>query len=195
MDLYANFSTAPPYYGRETEPYYDEGQGIPKITKNNMTHQDIYRTPFIFTQNHNDDPNGWIESAEKTISHKSLLGKEFFSDKNIKRMQKKIKNEIMIRTDYKFKLDVDQDKQDLLLAMTAVYKLYARHLPGQIVRQVKQLNSYVVDYVVPDMITNIKQYYGYIKDINEPLKPITRPLNVNNAGRNSLPSITTTWGV
>ena len=45
------------------------------------------------------------------------------------------------------------------------------------------------------MITEIKQTYGYIKEINEPIKPIPRPMNVNNAGRKTLPSITTTYGI
>ena len=28
MDSFANFSSTPPYYGRQTETFYDEGQGI-----------------------------------------------------------------------------------------------------------------------------------------------------------------------
>ena len=43
------------------------------------------------------------------------------------------------------------------------------------------------------MITEIKQFYGYLKEINEPLKPIDRPINVNNAGRKTLPSLTSVW--
>lgn len=192
---YANFSTIPPFHNRQNEPFYDEGQGIPVMNQNNMTEQDIYRTPFVFTQTHKTEANEWLKAAEKTISHKSDLGKIFFSDANMKRIQKKIKQAVLIKTDYKFCLDVDQDEQDLLLAMSAVYKLKARNLPGQTVRQVKRLNTDVVEYVVPDIITNIKQYYGYIKEINEPLKPIDRPVNVNNAGRSQLPSMTTVWGL
>jgi hypothetical protein len=47
---------------------------------------------------------------------------------------------------------------------------------------------------MPDIMTNVKQAYGYLQDISQPLKPIVRPLNVSNAGRKTLPSMTTVWG-
>lgn len=123
----------------------------------------------------------------------SELSDLFFSTENVKRIQKKIRQEIYSRTKGQYKLDIDQDEADLLIAMRAVFLSDAKHLPKHIVRQVKILNNKTVNYIVPDMITNIKQYFGYIKDINQPLKPIQRPINVNNAGRRTLPSITTIW--
>lgn len=117
----------------------------------------------------------------------------FFSDENIKRIQKKIKEEIYKKTKGQYVLDEDQDESDLTIVMRAVYLDKCKNLPGQAIRQVKLLNDQVVDYIVPDMISNIKQYFGYIKDINQPLIPMMRPMNVNNAGRRLLPSITTVW--
>ncbi len=52
----------------------------------------------------------------------------------------------------------------------------------------------VVDEILPGIMTNIRQEYGYLKEINKPLTPIPLPQNVNNAGRQQLPSITTTFG-
>ena len=105
-----------------------------------------------------------------------------------------IKSEIFKKTKGQFKLDVDQEQRDLFLVMRAVYLEQARFLPSQYVRQCKQLNKKVVQEIVPGMITEIKQEYGYLKEINKPLSPIPRPLNINNAGRKILPSITTTFG-
>jgi hypothetical protein len=122
------------------------------------------------------------------------LGKIFFSTENAKRIQKMIKKEIAARSKCAYILEEDQDESDLLVAMRAVYAEHARFLPDKLVRQVKELNNKVINYIVPDMMTNIKQQYAYIKEINEPLKPIMRPVNVNNAGRRTLPSITTSWG-
>ena len=73
--------------------------------------------------------------------------------------------------------------------MRAVFIEHSRFLPNKIIRQIKELNRLTVEYIVPDMITEIKQTYGYIKEINEPLKPLPRPMNVNNAGRKTLPSL------
>lgn len=121
------------------------------------------------------------------------VGRIFFSSDNVRRIQKQIKQSVYEKTNQKYKLEEDQDPSDLLIAMRAMYLEQGKYQKTSPVRQVKQLNQRVVDFVVPDMITEIKQYYGYLKDINEPLKPIDRPMNVCNAGRRTLPSITTTW--
>lgn len=192
---FANFDTTPPFYNRDTEPFYDEGQGIPPVTENNMTIQDVYRTPFLFTQDHRKDFKTRTWTAIRSLHANSELSKIFFSDKNIKRLQKMIKNAVFKQTNGKYKLDVDQEERNLLITMRAVYLEYGRYLPGEIVRQAKRLNQQVVKEVLPSMITELKQYYGYLHDINGPLKPIARPLNVSNAGRRLNPSITTVWGL
>lgn len=121
------------------------------------------------------------------------VGRIFFSSDNVRRIQKQIKQSVYEKTNQKYKLEEDQDPSDLIIAMRAMYLEQGKYQKTSPIRQVKQLNQRVVDFVVPDMITEIKQYYGYLKDINEPLKPIDRPMNVCNAGRRTLPSITTTW--
>lgn len=123
------------------------------------------------------------------------VSKVFFSEENIKRIQKMIKREVFLRTNKQFRLDDDQDESDLLVAMRAIYLEESRNLPFQIIKQVKLLNRKVVGYIVPDMITEIKQSYAYIREINEPIKPIDRPVNVTHAGRKTLPAITSIWGV
>jgi hypothetical protein len=133
--------------------------------------------------------------ALKGLQTQSELSKLYFSDKNIKRLQQKIKNAVYEKSNGEFKLEIDQDQKDLFIVMRAVYFEYARFLPNQIVRQVKRLNEKVITESIAGIMTNIRQYYGYQKEINKPLTPIARPLNVNNKGRLQLPSITTTWGV
>jgi len=191
---YASFTTTPPKHYTPNEAFYDTGKGVPQINENNMTVQDIYRTPFLFLQEHRKNYGNVASTALKGIQSESELSKLFFSDENFKRLQKKIKREIFERTGGQFKLDIDQEQRDMFIAMRAVYMEHARFLPGQIVRQVKRLNQKVVDEIAPGMITEIRQHYGYLKEINKPLTPIPRPQNQSNAGRRSLPSITTIWG-
>lgn len=123
------------------------------------------------------------------------LADMFFSGENVRRIQKKIKKEILEKTNGSFKLEVDQDDSDLVLAMRNIFLENSRFLPIKIVHQIKKLNQQVVDSIVPDMISQIKQEYGYIKEINEPLKPMMRPMNVSGAGRKTLPAITSIWGL
>jgi hypothetical protein len=131
----------------------------------------------------------------KACDVKDELSDMFFSGENMKRLQKMIKKEIFEKTKGKYRLDEDQDDMDLLVAMRGVYMNEARFLPYKIKHQIKDLNRKVILNIVPDMITNIKQYYSYIKEINEPIKPIMRPLNVNNAGRRTLPALTSVWNI
>ncbi len=192
---FANYTDAPPDFGKSNEAYYDRGSGVPSLTKNNMTIQDIYRTPFLFLQEHKNNYGNMSSLALKGIQTNNELSNMFFSDDNFKRIQRMIRDGVSERTGGQFKLDVDQDQKDLFLVMRAIYMEQARFLPHQVVRQCKQLNKKVVSEVIPGIITNIRQDYGYLKEINKPLSPIRRPVNVNNASRKQLPSIATTFGI
>lgn len=191
---FADYNNVPPIYGREPQAFYDEGSGVPQMDKNNMTIQDIYRTPFLFNQDHRRNFNKMVPIALKGIQSESELSKLFFSDQNIQRIQKMIRKAVTDATKGQFKLEVDQDQKDLFVVMRATYMEYARSLPNFTVRQCKALNKKVIDQLLPNLLTNIRQDYGYLKEINKPLSPIPRPVNVNSKGRRQLPSISTSLG-
>jgi hypothetical protein len=147
------------------------------------------------------EPDNYNEMSKLGMKGESIkatdttdnLSKIFFSPKNIQRIQKKIKEEVFKRTNGKFRLDEDQDENSLLIMMRAYYLDNSRFLSEKPIRYVKLLNKGVIGFVVPDIITNIKQAYSYQLEINQPIKPIDRPINMNSAGRRTLPSVTTTW--
>ena len=190
---YASIDDRPIFFQKEFEANYDQGNGIPTMQKDNVTIQDMYKTPFLFLQDHHRDYKGVVATALKGIQCTSELSKTFFSYQNIQRIQRNIKKTVFDKTMGKYRLDVDQDFDELTIIMRAVFIEYGRYLPTQIVRQVKKLNDRVVQEVVPDIIVNIKQYYGYLADITTRPTPIPLPVNVSNAGRRTLPSITTTF--
>jgi hypothetical protein len=119
----------------------------------------------------------------------------FFSDENMNRIQKQIKREVFRLSNGTFKIDenTNQDEQDLIITMRYIFIEYAKNLPTHIVKQVKILNRQLLDYIIPDIMTNIKQHYMYLKEISQPIRPLDQPLNVNNKGRRTLPSVTTLW--
>jgi len=108
-------------------------------------------------------------------------------------LQNKIKKSVFIESKGKYKLDADQNESDLLIVMRAVYIQDSFNSPYRIVHQVKELNQKVINRILPDMITNIKQNEEYISAIERPIDPIPLPVNVSRAGRLSLPSVTTIW--
>lgn len=144
-------------------------------------------------QEHKKFPADRAQWGTKYVFNEDSLSKLFFSEENMTRIQKKIKDTVYEQTKHQYKLEEDQDESDLLVAMRAVFMKYGKFRDDKIIHQVKVLNNILVNSIMPDMISMIKQEYAYIKEINEPIKPITRPINVSRAGRRTLPSITTTW--
>jgi hypothetical protein len=162
-----------PYEGNKSEYLYNN---ISNDLSNDLSKQ------------YNVDENYYVELAMKQWKMKPTeVAKEYFSVSNIKRLQKGIKREIYNRSYGKYKLKEDQDVLDLIVAMIHIYDRHSKNLPNKIIKQVKLLNEHTIQCVAPDMMTVIKQYYGYLKDINNPINPIELPINVNNAGRQFLP--------
>jgi hypothetical protein len=137
--------------------------------------------------------NSIQKSLLKSVYTPTPLGEVFFSPDNIKRLQNKIKKSIFIESKGKYKLQVDQNESDLLVVMRAVYIQDSYNAPYRIIHQVKELNEKVINRILPDMISNIKQNEEYLNIIDKPIDPIPLPVNVSRAGRLSLPSVTTIW--
>ena len=98
----------------------------------------------------------------------SLLSSEFFSQKNISKIQLLIKTQIKSKSG--ITVQTDQNVEDLLDKMCETYKDYSMNYPTHISEQVNKLNKILIDSIVPGAITNIKQYLHYIKDITQPIK-------------------------
>jgi hypothetical protein len=122
------------------------------------------------------------------------LSEMFFGEENLKKLQKQIKREVYNRSDKKIKLLTDQDPEDLIISMRAVFFDHGKNLPNDVIHQVKILNKRLITYIITDLMTNVIQYVYYLRDINNPLKIHNVPLDANHAGRKRiLPSYTTVW--
>jgi len=88
----------------------------------------------------------------------------FFSEENMDRIQRQIKREVFRLSRGKYRLVVDQDEFTLLEKMKFVYGDYGKYLPNNIVRQVKKLNEFTLDYIMPSIMTAIKQDQAYLKE-------------------------------
>ena len=131
----------------------------------------------------------FIDPCELTPLFKMYFGKE-----NIRRIQKNIKQEVLTRSKGKYKLVVDLELDELLPCMSDMYTFYAKNLPTQLVRQTKVLNKILLDTIMPEIVSNIQQQYGYLKDVTQPRQLVNLPVNMNSAGRKQLKSVTSIWG-
>ena len=96
----------------------------------------------------------------------------FFSDRNIAHLQTQMRRII------KDKLGVVIDRQsdqELVQVMRAMYSMRGNPRPENVAEEVRRLNTIVLDWVVPHLVTNIKAHYGYLRDISRPYRLLDRP--------------------
>ncbi len=96
------------------------------------------------------------------------------------------------RTNGSYKI-TDQATESLTIVMRYVFLEHARHLPYNILEQIRELNLRVVNEIVPIVITQITQRTEYLKTIAEPRNILSLPINVHGGSRQNLPSVTTTF--
>jgi hypothetical protein len=105
-----------------------------------------------------------------------VLANVFFSDENMELINRQLIYSIWKNTNGEFKIN-NQSKEKLIIVMRYIFIEYARHLPYDVKGQIKELNCRVVTDIVPNIITNIQQYVGYLKDIEKIRDPLPLPIS------------------
>ena len=59
----------------------------------------------------------------------------------------------------------DQDETDLFVVMRSIYLKNSKNINCKIKSHISKLNKIVVNTVIKDVISNIRQYVVYLKDI------------------------------
>ena len=108
------------------------------------------------------------------------LSNAFFSQQNIKIIQNGIRASV-----HKYTKEIisEQDETQVLLVMRFVYFNYAKHLPYDIPGQIKELDKYVIDYIYPLIVGELKQYAGYIQDSYSSVRPQEYPEQTTSYGQ------------
>jgi hypothetical protein len=120
------------------------------------------------------------------------LEETFFSEPNIEAINKQLILSVYKKTNSQYKI-APQTKESLIIIMRYVFLEHARHLPYDIIGQIRELNCRVVGEIVPGIITQITQRIEYLKTINEPRQLLSLPINVGSSSNKKLPSVTTTF--
>lgn len=119
--------------------------------------------------------------AIKSIHQQNELSDVFFSRKNIDYIQDSLRYLVYEKSCKKHIID-KQSETELLIVMRSVYLQYGEHKQHGIAEQVKQLNTAVLNYCVPKVLEEIKQYLYYKKDISALPVPIDRGEFVSTKG-------------
>jgi hypothetical protein len=136
--------------------------------------------------------NNFQVEALYGIQETSVLNQLFFSKKNMDNIQNMIRYKVYIKTENKHIIDKQSDIE-LEIVMRSIYLQHSPNLPDKIKEQISYLNDLVSNWCVEQIIPELQQYFGYIKEIEYMPIPIDLPLNLSSKGSRSLRSVTTTF--
>lgn len=91
--------------------------------------------------------------------------------------------EVYKKTDKKYLIERQNDS-DLQVVMRSVFIQYAKHSDDNIKEQIRELDSIVVDEVVPGIITEVNAYIGYCERAFGPRQIMDHAKNVSKKGLN-----------
>lgn len=131
------------------------------------------------------DLNNFKGDAIKGNFNKNCLNDVFFSDDNIEALQIGMRNMVSNATEGREVIGRQSDIE-LKIIMKAIYLEYGKNLNDNILDQVKDLNKKVLDYAVPRILVQIKQYKTYVRDASSVHLPMDRSVNVSNKGSKTL---------
>lgn len=124
--------------------------------------------------------NNYRQEALKQTS-KTEVSELFFSPMNINALQDGIKNKILNETDGKFLIGRQND-QELKIIMRSIYLQYSSNNEENCVEQVRKLNALVLNWAVPEILSNLLQYQTYRKDASTLPMPFEHPQLLSQKG-------------
>jgi len=119
-----------------------------------------------------------------TIQSDSILSQTFFSTANQTIIQNAIRYNVWKRTQ---KVIGEQDSLQLQIIMRSIFLQHARHSNEIPIRtQIEELNRWSLEYCLPKIVSNVKQFLYYTSDISQLPIPINHAVNVSQKGSKSI---------
>jgi len=114
--------------------------------------------------------------------HESVLSQAYFSAENIQIIQNAIKAGVYHSSKGKHIIG-DQDEDTLKIIMRSTFLQFSSNRLDNITEQIKDLNQLVVDYSIPQIISEANAYKKYKYDVSNLAVPLERPISTyhNNA--------------
>lgn len=131
-----------------------------------------------------DNKNFAAEATQGRINP-TEVSKLFFSEQNINALQDGIRYRIYVETNGRHVLGRQSD-QELKIVMRSIYLQYSKNQPTNCVEQVRELNSKVLDWAVPEVLSNLKQFEVYRQDASTLPMPMELPSLMTTKGTKSL---------
>jgi hypothetical protein len=132
---------------------------------------EVFNYNFKATADNTTENNINLVSRNMGCTDVSVL---FFSDTNVELLQYGIRNKILNLSNGKYRIGKQSDV-DLKIIMRSIYFQYGKNTKNDVKLQVLDLNTRVIDWCVPEIMSNIQQSDKYIMDISTLPMPLDRP--------------------
>lgn len=179
-----NTNLRPDFFEKKhpVEPKFATPNSEAKCTIDNR-----YRDNALYSQ---ENKKNYASKALAGIQEVSPFSYLFFSSQNIDALQKLIRYNVYIHTDKKHVIGY-QNETELVIIMRAIYLQYSKVPAHQSLykAEIERLNAAVVTQLLPDLVSNVKQYVGYIRDSSRPYMPMNRGMNSSIKGEKHLRSV------
>jgi hypothetical protein len=113
------------------------------------------------------------------------VSKLFFSEENINALQDGIRYRVYVETNGRFTISRQSD-QELKIVMRSIYLTYSVNRTTEFVSQVRDLNAKVLNWTVPEILSNLKQYDVYKQDASTMPMPMEHGTFLTMKGTKSL---------
>ena len=139
---------------------------------------------FIPTLNTEDQFKMYDKIPQKETSFReALVGNwkendlscKFFSLENIQLLNNNIIKGVQKQSNGLYNIGI-QDQDELKIIMRAIYLENAKNLLTDIPQQVNALNSIVLQYAVPQILSSLRSYAKYMHDISNMYTLMDRPI-------------------
>ena len=137
------------------------------IGHNNVDRFLLYETPKV--KKSTEFKNALVGHFEQ-----SLLSKSFFSADNVDLLQKSIIVGVMKKSNGLYKIGY-QDEDVLKIIMRAMYLQHSKNLNDNVTSQINELNSFVINYAVPQICSEAESYIKYKQHVSNIADPIDLP--------------------
>lgn len=112
-----------------------------------------------------DNRSFYVEATSHNLT-RTQVSDLFFSKENIDAIQEGIRYSVYQRTNNQYTIGRQSD-QSLKTIMRSIYLQFSKNIPFNIIGQVRELNSQVLEWSVQDIVSNLTQYQGYRYDISK----------------------------
>lgn len=162
----------------------------------------ISRGSFLFTEDDKKISKNNTRFMFKNIYGDTPLTFLYFSDKNVDSLQKLLRLRVYNETGYVID---NQSINELMTIMRGVFLEHAAHPPlihkdmkkevleallVKYTEEVDRLNRLVIEFIIPKLISQIKQYLGYLQDVSAQPIPLPQPMSDSTTGQKIYKSVT-----